>query len=1516
METPVGFQPRVVAIVGARLVIDPDTTIDVGNLVVREGLITALGKEATVPAGADIIDGQGLVVYPGFLDIGNSRLLDPEQGPTPVPGRKSDATRTAFAATPRDNRKSLTPEFAAEEGLRKKQAGLETLRKQGVASVLVLPDGRIASGQGVHLVTSGAPLREALLVGKSFSVFELRAPGKEGYPATLMGAFAHLRQALLDAQRHQVHQDLYAKGVSGIPRPTVDPALDALGALQKTSGPAVFRAQSRDEILRALSFCAEQKLSPVIWGGRDADLCIDQLKASEASLILRLDWGDEPDIEKPAADDLVKKAETDPERVQQDRLQRWQERVAVAGALHAAGIPFVFSSEGLKDQAEFGRSIRKAIAAGLPARAAVAALTRNAAQLVGQESHLGTLAVGKLAHVTVLNGPLESETSLVRYLLVDGIKFEYAKPSETDLAGAGTKDAIDLSGTWNLEITAADGNVPAELELRQSQGKLVGTFRSGQGEGRVTAGTLDKRQVRLTVSIGAGAQSLELRFEGSPDDKAENLSGTLKSAFGAATKWTAVRQPVEAPRSTAKNPIELQLDDDDNPSTTVRTAAATDAAGTPGTAPAASPASKGTSGDRVPLPQDPAFPTELERDRLHRGLKTGGQVLIRNATVLTMTSPPLKQTSILVRDGRIAAIGANLTADPNMAVIDASGLYVMPGIIDTHSHIMFADGMRGVNESTRSIVAEVRVKDVLRTDDPAQYRALAGGVTLVRLLHGSANVIGGQHAVVKLKYGEPLDQQILADAPKGIKFALGENVKFRSERFPNTRLGVEATLNRAFVEALQYRQQWREYRQSQKAADHSQLTATDKATDKATDAETASSDHAADQPATTQGAPRGATPASAGSAPRPVLPPRRDLRLEALAEILDQERFIHCHCYRADEILMLLRMAESHGIRIRSLQHVLEGYKVGPEIAAHGASCSTFADWWAYKVEAYDAIPHNAALLSAAGANVVIKSDDPELMRHLYHEASKSVRYEMAPDAALQAITINAARELGLDDRMGTIEVGKEAHLAIFSGHPLNAFSRCEWTLIDGEVYFSRKSQPGVLSAKRALASAHPAPLNIPEVRHKPLDLKESATSRYALVGGTLHPLDGPIVEQGTLLIDDGKIAGIGTSVELPPDCQRIDVSGLHVYPGLIDAGTVLGLTEIGKVRETHDYSESGRFQPDLHAGVAVNPDSELIPVARAGGITTIHLRLTGGVIGGQSSVVQLSGWTAPEMILEESAGLQINWPSGKDGPEEIEALKQFLSDARLYAKAKGQSEDAQPHVTADPRFEALLPYVSGEKQVFIEANSRKEIAEAMKFAEEESLKIVLTGGTDAWKLATELKQREIPVIVGPLMRTPLARYDPYDAPYANPGRLHEAGVRFCIRSNNAANSRNTPFEAAMAVAYGLPEQVALEAVTIAAARILKIDDRVGTLTPGKIANVIVCDGSPLQPTTCYQAVFVSGRPYAPESRQTRLYDKYLARLQEIRTNQATAAGANKPPAAKESAGSSPGGAEIRPGGS
>jgi len=417
-----------------------------------------------------------------------------------------------------------------------------------------------------------------------------------------------------------------------------------------------------------------------------------------------------------------------------------------------------------------------------------------------------------------------------------------------------------------------------------------------------------------------------------------------------------------------------------------------------------------------------------------RAQRQSTETLIRNATVLTITHGTLENTDVLLRNGKIAGVGKNLNASANARIIDATGKFVMPGIIDCHSHSM----LDTINESTLAVTSMVRTQDVLNPTDVDLYRELAGGVTTLNLLHGSANPIGGLNTVVKIKYGRPASEFLFPGAMPGIKFALGENVKRSSQpnipgvtrRYPNTRMGVEEVIRDAFTRARDYKRTWDEYR------------------------------------------------AAAGK-DKNLIPPRRDLQLEPLVEILEGKRYVHAHCYIASEILMLINLADEFGFKVKTFQHVLEGYKVAKEIAAHGAGASIFADSWGYKIEAYDAIPYNAAILTRAGVVVSMNSDSDERARRLNIEAAKAMHWgDMTEEQALKMITLNPAIQLGIQDRVGSIEVGKDADVAIWNGHPFSVYSRVDTTFVDGVVYFDRQEdlarRPELAKERASLEQAEP----------------------------------------------------------------------------------------------------------------------------------------------------------------------------------------------------------------------------------------------------------------------------------------------------------------------------------------------------------------------------------------------------------------------------------------------------------
>ena len=425
------------------------------------------------------------------------------------------------------------------------------------------------------------------------------------------------------------------------------------------------------------------------------------------------------------------------------------------------------------------------------------------------------------------------------------------------------------------------------------------------------------------------------------------------------------------------------------------------------------------------------------------------ETLIRNATVLTITRGVLANTDVLIRRGKIAGVGKNLTAGAAARIIDGTGKYVMPGIIDCHSHSM----LDTINEGTLAVTSMVRTQDVLNPNDVDLYRELAGGVTTINLLHGSANPIGGLNTVVKIKYGRPASEFIFPGAMPGIKFALGENVKRSSSpnqpgiqrRYPNTRMGVEEVIRDAFTRARDYKKGWDEYR------------------------------------------------AAVAKGQKDLIPPRRDLQLEPLVEVLEGKRYVHAHCYIASEILMLISLADEFGFKIKTFQHVLEGYKVAKEIAQHGAGASIFADSWGYKIEAYDAIPYTAAIMTRAGVVVSMNSDSDERARRLNIEAAKAMHWgDLTEEQALKLVTINPAIQLGIQDRVGSIEIGKDADLAIWNGHPFSVYSRVDTTFIDGDVYFDRQQD----LARRADLAKERATLEQAEPNKPPAQGQSPQTPR------------------------------------------------------------------------------------------------------------------------------------------------------------------------------------------------------------------------------------------------------------------------------------------------------------------------------------------------------------------------------------------------------------------------------------
>lgn len=816
-------------------------------------------------------------------------------------------------------------------------------------------------------------------------------------------------------------------------------------------------------------------------------------------------------------------------------------------------------------------------------------------------------------------------------------------------------------------------------------------------------------------------------------------------------------------------------------------------------------------------------------------LKTGGSCVIRGATIHSATQAAFVG-DVLVIAGKIRAVGT-VEVPEGIVSIDGAGMHLAPGVIDCHSHMAIE---RGINEGTVSISADVDISDSVDSDDITIYRALAGGVTTARLLHGSANAIGGKHEIIKLKWGRTADELRFPDAPEGIKFALGENVKRsnwgsgNSTRFPASRMGTVAVYTRAFERALEYKAEWAAY-ESAKAA---------------------------------------------GEDP---LQPRRDLRLDTLVGILDQEIGVHCHCYRADGILMITRVAQQFGFKLATLQHVLEGYKVAKELADAGVGGSTFADWWSYKIEAYDAIPHNAALMDDAGVLTSVNSDDDEMVRRLYGEAAKSVRYAgMDPLRALRLVTLNPAIQLGIEARVGSIEVGKDADLVLLTADPLSSMSRVRWTMVDGEIEFERRDTFGF--------DAEPLAPSAEGTLAEPLAFDPNGGPVTALVGGTIHTVSGPTIENGTLLMQDGKILSVLSKEATPVGARTIDVAGKHLWPGMIAINTELGLREIAAVRATMDGREIGGNQPDVQVLRAINAESAHFEVTRANGVTRSQVvPHSAGPLRGQSAIVDLDGDNWEELNFVEGDMMHMRFPrvrntsDKKDVPDSVGEVKELLKQAREYARRSALAADGVGRAPMyDSRMEALARVANREQRLALHADNAQTILFALQFAKDEDLDVVLYGVAEGWKVVDALAASGVPVVVGPVLSLPSSRFDPYDSDFANAAVLRRAGIAVALQTADNENPRNLAFHAAWAHTFGLPRTDALRAITLEAARVLGIDSQLGSLEPGKIADVQVTDGDLLEITTQLEYLFIDGKQVDLANRQSRFYDKYKARLERM----------------------------------
>lgn len=939
-------RPNVFALTGAKVVVSPGEVIDNATIVVRNGRIADVGANIKVPADAKEIKVDGHTIYAGLIDAFAEQSLE-------------QASPSAAYWNPQ-----IRPERLVSRELKNNDdLNFEDLRKNGIVAQLLAPQGNIIKGQSTIIQTFDGQANEIILRSRFAQHVRLTVPRRRGdrnnYPNSPMGAVALARQAMYDAGWYRSAWKV-AKADASVQKPEYNAALVELESSLNGDQPVVIDSLNELYALRANRFAREFGLKLILRGSGSEYRRLDAIRETGRPILLPIDFPKAPNVatREAALDSTL------------EELMEWDIAPENPARLQAAGITFAFSSHGLKPD-EFLKAVRKSVLRGLAADDALAALTTTPAKILGVSGDLGTIERGKLASFVVTEGDLFKKKTKIKETWVNGQRHEFEP-----------KPKNNFTGEWTLAIGDGDSDKPKKLILSVED---KGTTPSAKIRPNQTTADYEKA-VKLSRFGISGA-----RASGTFDAKEFGTEGVARFTFIITDEKTSsslgamIWPDGERSVLTAKWSEAANNDDDDDSN-----GDKSDADDSPKNEPA-------TFAVNFPLG---AFGIDKE--------PVSETVVLRNATVWTCgEAGTLKNATIVIKDGKIAAVGKDLVIPTGATEIDAKGKHITPGIIDCHTH-MGTDG--GVNESAQAITAEVRIGDFVNCNDITIYRHLAGGVTSANILHGSANPIGGQNQVIKLRWGRLGESLKFAEAPAGIKFALGENVKQSNwgdeytTRYPQTRMGVEQIMRDEFEAAKEYVAQWKRWQQNGEG-----------------------------------------------------LPPRRNLELDAVAEILAGDRWIHCHSYRQDEILALIRVLDDYGITIGTFQHILEGYKVANEMAAHGAMGSAFSDWWAYKFEVYDAIPYDGALMHNAGVVVSFNSDDRELARHLNQEAAKAVKYGgLSPEEALKFVTLNPAKQLRIDQHVGSIEVGKHADLAVWSARPLSNFAVCEQTWVDGRKYFDR----------------------------------------------------------------------------------------------------------------------------------------------------------------------------------------------------------------------------------------------------------------------------------------------------------------------------------------------------------------------------------------------------------------------------------------------------------------------------
>jgi imidazolonepropionase-like amidohydrolase len=911
--------PAVFAFTGARIVTEPGKVIENGTLVIRNGIIEDLGSRINIPADATVIDLGGKTIYPGFIDMyavwGQNDTI------------QLQASGTAYWNP------QVRSDFSMALAMKASERDVAALRSQGFVAAHLVPAHGIFRGLGAVAALGDGDPSVLVIKPQAAQVVNFMPPRgpSRGYPTSVMGAIAMVRQTLIDAQWYKQAHAAYSSNPQIQQRPENNKGLEALSQAMDSNLPFVVEATNEHFFIKTAEISKEYSLNLWIRGSGFEYRRLDAIAATKVPVIVPLNFPAPPAIDSP--EDAMNASLED--------LRHWYLAPQNPARLAEAGVTFSLTTDGLRDKSEFLKNIRHAVKNGLGQDAALAALTTTPSNLLGIQAKYGSLAKGKSASFFIADKNIFEDQAGVEQVWIDGKQY-FVKPEREE-----------PRGTWAVKGPGIPEN--ATISIRGENNRLSGQIEAGGKSVRMQTVRFDNQRITMIFaadSIGMpGVIRLSANLEG------DAWLGLGETADGSYFSWTGNR--------TAPSLLEERQAEKPKTILDLET--------------------------RYPS-MEYGITTIPEQPR---------QVLVRNATIWTQgPQGRLDNADLLISQGKVARVGHELVAPSGALVIDGTGKHITPGLIDPHMHSSISGG---VNETGDAITSETRISDVFNADEIWTYRLLAGGMTAGTLFHGSANPIGGQNTIIKLRWGSLPSQMIIEDAKPGLKFALGENVKRSPGRYPNTRLGTEQIIKDAFLAAMEYERQWKEFN------------------------------------------PRSGQ-----------IPPRRDLQLESILEVIKGERLAHVHVYRADEMLMMMRLAEAFDFRVASFEHALEGYKVADELREHGAVPIVWTDWSSFKVEAADGIHHNAALLNRAGVTTTLHSDNTQLSTRMNWEAGKTLAQGVSEEDALNFVTLNPAKVMGIDHRVGSIEPGKDADFVIWSGHPLSGFTHAEQTWVDGRKYFDR----------------------------------------------------------------------------------------------------------------------------------------------------------------------------------------------------------------------------------------------------------------------------------------------------------------------------------------------------------------------------------------------------------------------------------------------------------------------------